>query len=120
MSQVNWSLTLMPTYNFYNEKTEEEFEEFMKISELDQYKLDNPHIIQRPSLIAFVGDHIMGVGPKNDEGFKERMSQIASAHPNSHLADRYKTGESHKALKTKEVVRKHQKKNPPQPHQQIK
>ena len=48
MSQVNWSLTLMPTYNFYNEKTEEEFEEFMKISELDQYKLDNPHIKQRP------------------------------------------------------------------------
>jgi hypothetical protein len=40
------------------------------------------------------------------------MSQIASAHPNSHLGDRYKTGESHKKLKAKEVVRKHQKKNP--------
>ena len=39
MSQVNWSLTLMPTYNFYNEKTEEEFEEFMKISELDQSRI---------------------------------------------------------------------------------
>ena len=40
------------------------------------------------------------------------MSQIASAHPNSHLADRYKTNESHKSLKTKAMVRKHQKKNP--------
>ena len=49
---------------------------------------------------------------KNDEGFKERMSQIASAHPNSPLADKYKTGESHKKLKTKEVIRKHQMKKP--------
>ena len=54
----------------------------------------------------------MGVGPKNDEGFKERMSEIASAHPNSPMADRYKTGESHKKLKTKEVIRKHQRKKP--------
>ena len=32
--------------------------------------------------------------------------------PNSHLADKYKTGESHKKLKTKEVIRKHQRKKP--------
>ena len=54
----------------------------------------------------------MGVGPKTDGGFEERMSQIAAAHPNSHLADKYKTGESHKKLKTKEVIKKHQKKKP--------
>lgn len=36
----------MPTYNFYNKNTDENFEKFMKISELDQYKLDNPHISQ--------------------------------------------------------------------------
>ena len=54
----------------------------------------------------------MGVGPKNDEGFKERMSQIASAHPTSNLAEKYKTNESHIKLKTNEVVRKHQKRKP--------
>jgi hypothetical protein len=46
----------MPTYNFYNEETKEEFEGFMKMSQLDQYKSDNPHIKQRPNLFTFVGN----------------------------------------------------------------
>tara|TARA_Y100000114_G_C11471104_1_gene190872 strand:+ start:104 stop:421 length:318 start_codon:yes stop_codon:yes gene_type:complete len=102
----------MPTYTFYDTVTQEEYEEFMSMSELDKYKKMNPHVNQVFVPIAVVGDHVMGVGPKNDGGFNERMSQIASAHPNSPLADKYKTGESHKKLKTKEVVRKHQRKKP--------
>ena len=102
----------MPTYRFKNMTTGEEYDEFMSMSEREKYLKTHPTIAQVPVPVAFVGDHIMGVGPKNDEGFKERMSQIASAHPNSHLADRYKTGESHKTLKTKEVVKKHQRKKP--------
>tara|TARA_B100000424_G_scaffold189564_1_gene147481 strand:+ start:141 stop:458 length:318 start_codon:yes stop_codon:yes gene_type:complete len=102
----------MPTYTFYDTVTQEEYEEFMSMSELDKYKKMNPHVNQVFVPIAVVGDHVMGVGPKNDGGFNERMSQIASAHPNSPLADKYKTGESHKKLKTKEVVRKHQRRKP--------
>ena len=102
----------MPTYIFKNMTTGEEFEKFMSISEKETYLKQHATIAQLPNAINFVGDHIMGVGPKNDEGFKERMSQIAAAHPNSHLADKYKTGESHKKLKTKEVIRKHQRKKP--------
>ena len=102
----------MPTYKFRNMNTGEEFDEFMSFSERETYLKTHSNIAQVPVPFAYVGDHIMGVGPKNDEGFKERMSQIASAHPNSHLADRYKTNESHKSLKTKAMVRKHQKKNP--------
>ena len=102
----------MPTYTFYDTVTQEEYEEFMSMSELDEYKKMNPHVNQVFVPIAVVGDHVMGVGPKNDGGFNERMSQIASAHPNSPLADKYKTGESHKKLKTKEVIRKHQRKKP--------
>ena len=102
----------MPTYTFYDTVTQEEYEEFMSMSELDKYKQMNPHVNQVFVPIAVVGDHVMGVGPKNDGGFNERMSQIASAHPNSPLADKYKTGESHKKLKTKEVVRKHQRRKP--------
>ena len=103
---------MMPTYIFKNMTTGEEFEKFMSISEKETYLKQHATIAQLPNAINFVGDHIMGVGPKNDEGFKERMSQIAAAHPNSHWADKYKTGESHKKLKTKEVIRKHQRKKP--------
>ena len=102
----------MPTYIFKNMTTGQEFQKLMSISEKETYLKTHATIAQLPNAINFVGDHIMGVGPKNDEGFKERMSQIAAAHPNSHLADKYKTGESHKKLKTKEVIKKHQKKKP--------
>ena len=102
----------MPTYIFKDMSTGEEFQDFMSINEKETYLQTNTNIVQLPNTITFVGDHTMGVGPKNDGGFNERMSQIASAHPNSPLADRYKTGESHKKLKTKEVIRKHQKKKP--------
>ena len=102
----------MPTYRFRDMNSGEEFDEFMSMGEREKYLKTHPTITQVPVPVAFVGDHIMGVGPKNDEGFKERMSQIAAAHPNSHLADKYKTGESHKKLKTKEVIRKHQRKKP--------
>jgi hypothetical protein len=36
----------MPTYNFRNTETGEEFEKMMKISELDDYKAANPHLQQ--------------------------------------------------------------------------
>ena len=98
----------MPTYNFYNEKTEEEFEGFMKISELDQYKLDNPHIKQRPVLVAFVGDHISATAKKIDGGMNERLEQIAHSNPGSPLADRYGgSTTSIKDVKTREVLKKH-------------
>ena len=76
----------MPTYTFYDTVTQEQYEEFMSISELEKYKKTNPHVNQVYTPIAVVGDHVMGVGPKNDAGFKENMQRIAEAHPGSPLA----------------------------------
>jgi len=98
----------MPTYNFYNKNTDENFFKFMKISELDQYKLDNPHISQRPALVAFVGDHISATAPKIDGGMNERLEQIAHSNPGSPLADRYGgSTKTIKEIKTREVLKKH-------------
>ena len=96
----------MPTYTFIDNNTEEIFEEFMGISERERYLKDNPHISQVPVMFAVVGDHIMGVGPKVDGGFTERMEQIANAHPSSPLADRYGRP-STKTLQTRNVLKKH-------------
>jgi hypothetical protein len=83
-------------------------ESFMKISELDQYKLDNPHIKQRPVLVAFVGDHISATAKKIDGGMNERLEQIAHSNPGSPLADRYGgSTKSIKDVKTREVLKKH-------------
>jgi hypothetical protein len=54
----------------------------------------------------------MGVGPKTDAGFEDRMSQIADAHPGSPLASRYKSNETHAQINARNVVEKHKKKRP--------
>ena len=56
----------MPTYTFIDNDTGLTFDEFMGMSEKDQYLEDNPHISQVPVMFAFVGDHIMVAGPKTD------------------------------------------------------
>ena len=99
----------MPTYTFIDNNTGTTYDEFMGMSEKDQYLEDNPHISQVPTMFSFVGDHIMGVGPKTDGGFNERMEQIANSHPGSPLANRYGGGKtkSHKEIKTRNVLKKH-------------
>ena len=99
----------MPTYTFIDNNTGFTYDEFMGMSEKDQYLEANSHIRQVPTMFAFVGDHIMGVGPKSDGGFNERMEQIANSHPGSPLANRYGGGKtkSHKEIKTRNVLKKH-------------
>ena len=43
----------MPTYIFKNKKTDEIFEQRMRISELDEYKKENPDLIQMPTAPSF-------------------------------------------------------------------
>jgi hypothetical protein len=99
----------MPTYTFIDKDTGFTYDEFMGMSERESYLKENPHISQLPNMFAFVGDHIMGAGPKTDGGFNERMEQIANSHPGSPLADRYGGSKikSHKEIKTRNVLKKH-------------
>ena len=43
---------------------------------------------------------------KNDSGWKENLSRIAEAHPNTPLGDKYNK-KSTKELKTRQVLKKH-------------
>ena len=96
----------MPTYILRDTKTDEQFEEFCSWSELQEFLKQNPKYTQVPTAAALVGDHVMGVGPKIDDGFKENLSRIAEAHPTSALADRYGS-KSTKQGKTQDVLKKH-------------
>ena len=77
----------MPYYNFKNNDTGEEWEEFFTISGREEFLKSNPHITQTPSMFGIAG----GTGDriKIDDGWKENLSRIAEAHPRSSLADRY-------------------------------
>ena len=97
----------MPTYTFYDESSEMEFEQFFSIAEKEKFLKNNPNIKQIIVPVALAGDHLMGVGPKTDDGFNENMSRIAAAHPNSPLADRYGSGKTNAQIKTKKLYDKH-------------
>ena len=95
----------MPTYSFKNNDTGEEWEEFFSISGKEEFLKENDHIVQLPSLVSIVSD--VG-GIKNDGGWKDNLSRIADAHPNSPLAQQHKK-RSIKEVKTQQVVEKHRR-----------
>ena len=100
----------MPTYRFRNMNTGKEHDKFMSNNEREKYLKTHPLITQLSSIVAVVGDHNMGVGPKVDGGFTENMQRIAAAHPNSPLADKFGGSTvSHKEIKTRNAINKHAK-----------
>jgi len=88
---MQWRTTL-PLYDFLNTETGEQFSKLMKISEKESFLEENPHvqslILSAPSLAR--GSSTTGF--KNDNGWKENLSRIAEAHPNSPLANKVNGG----------------------------
>lgn len=98
----------MPTFNFINTETGENFEDFLTNSKKEELLSKNPHIKQVPSTFAIVS----GTGDsysKTDDSWKEVLSKVAEAHPESEMAKRY--GKKNiKEIKTQQVLEKHRKK----------
>jgi len=100
----------MPTYTFYDEKSGIEWDDFLSMADREKFLKENQHITQVIVPVAIVGDHVMGVGPKTDEGFKENMQRISAAHPGSPLADKFGgSTQSHQEIKTRNAIDKHRK-----------
>jgi len=94
----------MPTYTWRNTETGEVFDTFLKLSEREQYKQDNPHL----EAVLHPYNIIGGVSVRNKEsdGFKEVMSKVAENHPGSEVAKRYGRKDA-KTVKTEAVLKKH-------------
>ena len=96
----------MPTYNFLNIDTGEEFESFMKISEREEYLKTNPQIqpvMTAPAIVTGVSTSKQNRVP---EGFKEVLSKIAEGHPASEVAANH-SAKSIKQARTEQIVKKH-------------
>ena len=96
----------MPTYTFKNKITGVEWDKEMRIAELDDYVKENDCsiVVSAPMIISQTGDNI---DAKTDAGWKETLSKISEAHPNSNLANQYGKRKSAKDVKTAEVIKKH-------------
>ena len=97
----------MPTYDFENTETGEVFEEMMSMSAREKYLKDNPHIRQLVSGINIVSG-VAGRSYRQDSGWKDNLSRIAEAHPQSNLA-KNTLKRSVKEVKTAEVLKKHRR-----------
>tara|TARA_B100000900_G_C20185571_1_gene555746 strand:+ start:122 stop:433 length:312 start_codon:yes stop_codon:yes gene_type:complete len=97
----------MPTYTFYNSKTKKEYDDMMTIAEMELYLKKNKHIkqvIKGINIVASVGNRTT----KTDSGFKEVLSKIGEAHPQSELA-KQTTRKSIKQIKTEQAVAKNKR-----------
>ena len=97
----------MPIYTFENTKTKKVYDEMMSIAEKEEFLEKNKHIKQLLTTIN-ISSGVMGVNMKNDGGWKDNLSRIAEAHPNSELAKQHKR-RSTKEVKTQQVVEKHRR-----------
>ena len=78
----------MPTYRLYNRKTGLVYEEYMMISEMEKL-VKKKHIELLPPTQMNIVSSVGSVDSKTDSGFKEVLSKVSEAHPNSPLASRY-------------------------------
>lgn len=98
----------MPTYSFIDTDTDEEFEMFMSISDRTEFLKENPSV--QPTMLSAPA-LVRGTASNNKvpEGFKEVLSRVAEAHPESVVGDRYGK-KTIKNVKTKEIVKRHYEK----------
>jgi predicted nucleic acid-binding Zn ribbon protein len=97
----------MPQYTFEDTKSGKEFDMFMTIDKREDYLKNNPHIKQIISKVNIVAG-VSGMSYRQDQGWKENLSRIAEAHPNSALAKEH-GHRTIKEIKTDNVVKKHRK-----------
>jgi hypothetical protein len=94
----------MPTYDFLNTETGELVEYQMSWRDLEDFRLNNPHLKQQisaPNLVGGTGDRV-----KPDSGFNEVMSKIASNNIDTPLGESYHR-KSAKEVKTRDTIQKH-------------
>lgn len=73
----------MPTYSIRNKITGDEFELFMKISELDTFKEENPHLETFPTGAPAIGDPFRLGRMKPSDNFCDRLKEIKKTHAHS-------------------------------------
>lgn len=64
----------MPTYKFLNKQTNEEFTEFMSISQLSEFLKENPHMEQLVHGAPLIGYSTLTRKP--DSGFRDVLKRI--------------------------------------------
>lgn len=98
----------MPTYEFLHKETKEYIEKwFSGYTQKDEWLQENPEWAQTMTRAPGIVSGVSGAASSRvPDGFKEVLSKIGEAHPNSKVGKDY-GDKSIKAVKTREIVSKH-------------
>jgi hypothetical protein len=66
---------IMPTYTFHNSEADTTEEHYLKISELDEFKNNNPHLKQKLS-VPSIGDSVQLGVTKTPDSFNSLLKHI--------------------------------------------
>lgn len=77
----------MANYTFLNQNTNEEIDISMAISELDDFKANNPHLKQLIKTAPAIGDPTRLGLRKPDSGFRDVLKKAKKAHRGSTIND---------------------------------
>jgi len=97
----------MPLYEFFNNETQEQWDDIMSYDDMKQFLSDNPHINPVFS-INIIGGH--GDRVKPDAGFNDMLGRIARSNPTSPLAEQH-GDKGIRATKSREAVKRQQKRH---------
>ena len=97
----------MPTYNFIDTETNEEFEVVMKISEREEFLKENPQV--HPVITARAIISGTGSTQKVPDGFKEVLAKVGEAHPDSKIGREY-GNKTIAQVKARDIVEKYRNK----------
>lgn len=77
----------MPTYDFKNLNTDEIETHIMKMSELDEFKQNNPHLERYMSTAPGISDPIRLGLRRPSSGFRELLGRIKNNNRGSNIKD---------------------------------
>ena len=76
----------MPTYTFRDENNNQQvIEKSMRISELDEFKLQNPHLTQLIVGAPSIGDPVRLGRMKPDAGFRDVLKNVQHHHKKDNI-----------------------------------
>jgi hypothetical protein len=75
----------MPSYTFEDTNTGEIIDKTMKIAELDTFKLENPHLLQRIFRAPALGDPTRLGIRKPDDGFRDVLKNVKHHHKKDNI-----------------------------------
>lgn len=100
----------MPTYRFKDLSTGKEFEQMISFTQKQSLLEADSNIEALPPTQFTIGYSVVTAKSKADDGWKETLSKIAEANPNTPLGNEYGS-KSAKESKTRAAVEKWRSKN---------